>query len=437
MEVVAIVPGGPYLQCPAMAEHDILVKGSGAVGLVAALALSRQGLRVVLQGSGAGAAPAVGGLVRDQSDGQTAVQTAVQSAVQTDVQSAVQTDVQTDVRAFALNPASVQLLVDLKVWDALPLHTCTPVHEMHIQGDERSSPGGDAGWAADAGALEFSAWSQGVAELAWIVDAAALESALLAAVAFAPHITRCAPAQTAPPVALQVLAEGQASPSRAALGVQWSRHAYGQHAVAARLLSDQAHNGVARQWFLSPDVLALLPLDRPQPGHCYGLVWSVQSERALQLLALGEDDFCNALNEATGGAAGHLALASARAQWPLALAEPDAVHGPGWVLVGDAAHVVHPLAGQGLNLGLADVAALAQVLAARESWRSLGDTRLLARYARQRWAPTQAMARVTDGLLQLFAAPGPLAHALRNRGLAWVDKAGPLKRFLIQRAMGF
>lgn len=393
-----------------MAEHDILVRGSGAVGLVAALALSRQGLRVLLQGSEAGGAPALG----------------------------VQADVRADFRAFALNPASVQLLVDLKVWDALPLHTRTPVYEMHIQGDERSGcgSGGHAGWGVDAGALEFSAWSQGVAELAWIVDAAALESALQSAAAFAPHITRCEPEQTPPPVALQVLAEGKASSTRAALGVQWTRHVYGQHAVAARLATDCAHNGVARQWFRSPDVLALLPLDQPQPGQGYGLVWSVPTERALQLMALSDGDFCSALAEATGGAAGRLTLASARAQWPLVLAKADAVHGPGWVLVGDAAHVVHPLAGQGLNLGLADVAALARVLAERESWRSLGDTRLLARYARQRWAPTQAMARVTDGLVQLFAAPGPLAHVLRNRGLAWVDKAGPLKRFLIQRALG-
>jgi thiol:disulfide interchange protein DsbC len=106
-----------------------------------------------------------------------------------------------------------------------------------------------------------------------------------------------------------------------------------------------------------------------------------------------------------------------RWRWP----RRTPLHGPGWVLVGDAAHLVHPLAGQGLNLGLADVATLAEVLAQREPWRALGDTRLLARYARQRLLPTQAMAGVTDALLHLFASPQPLVKELRNRGLTLVN----------------
>ena len=110
--------------------------------------------------------------------------------------------------------------------------------------------------------------------------------------------------------------------------------------------------------------------------------------------------------------------------------------GPGWVLVGDAAHVVHPLAGQGLNLGLADVAALAEVLAAREAWRSLGDAKLLARYARRRVGPLRAMAGVTDGLLQLFASESPLVKELRNRGLTLANHLPPLKRLLTGRALG-
>jgi len=182
-------------------------------------------------------------------------------------------------------------------------------------------------------------------------------------------------------------------------------------------------------------VLALLPFDAPKPESSYALVWSMPTERADALLALDAVGFERALMDATGGAAGSLALASPRAAWPLMRAEASAWSGPGWVLLGDAAHVVHPLAGQGLNLGLADVAALAAVLAAREPWRSVGDARLLRRYARERLAPTRAMGQVTEGLLDLFAAEQPLLRELRNRGLTLVNHLPPLKRWLTARAL--
>lgn len=366
-----------------MSEHDVLVRGAGVVGLATALALSRQGLRVALLGR---APPA-----------------------------------KADVRAYALNATSVRLLTTLKVWEAIPPDARTAVHDMRIEGD------------AGGSVLDFSAWTQGLSELAWIVDAAELERALRAAVGFAAHVVEVS---AEVPTALQVLAEGKDSAMRERLGVHMPRQAYGQRGVAARLYTDRAHAGLARQWFLSPDILALLPMDRPQAGLGFALVWSVPDTRADELMALSEGDFTAALMSATHGAAGTLQLASERAQWPLALAQADAVHGPGWVLVGDAAHLVHPLAGQGLNLGLADVQALAQVLAARESWRGLGDPRLLARYARGRILPTRAMAQVTDALLHLFASPQPLAKELRNRGLTLVNHLPPLKRLLTGRALG-
>jgi 2-polyprenyl-6-methoxyphenol hydroxylase-like FAD-dependent oxidoreductase len=142
-----------------------------------------------------------------------------------------------------------------------------------------------------------------------------------------------------------------------------------------------------------------------------------------------------ALN-AGGAAAFAPRLAGERKLWPLQLAHAEAVHGAGWVLLGDAAHVVHPLAGQGLNLGLADVAALARVLAEREAWRPLGDERLLARCARARAGDTRAMQLLTDGLLHLFARDEPAVRWLRNRGLALVDRLVPLKRALASQAFG-
>ena len=367
-----------------MASYDVLVRGAGAVGLAAALALARQGLRVALLD----AAPA--------------------------------TAARQDVRTYALNAASVALLQSLKVWDTLPADARTAVHDMRIEGD------------APGAALDFSAWSQGADALAWIVDAAELEAGLRTAARYAPHLSRV---DTEVDAALLVLAEGKASPTRERLGVRMPLRRYGQRAVAARLASPQAHAGLARQWFRSPDILALLPFDRPQPGHGYGLVWSVPDARADTLMALSDADFETALMDATGGAAGRLTLQAPRADWPLAIARADTVCGPGWVLVGDAAHVVHPLSGQGLNLGLADVAALAAVLSGREAWRAPGDEKLLRRYARAREGPTRAMGHVTDTLLYLFASEQPLLRELRNRGLTLVNHLPPVKRFLTARAL--
>jgi 2-polyprenyl-6-methoxyphenol hydroxylase-like FAD-dependent oxidoreductase len=368
------------------AALDVLVHGAGTVGAVAALALSRQGLAVGVLGAAPG------------------------------------TPRRRDIRAFALNAASVALLSQLKVWDALPADARTAVHEMRVHGDR---PGA---------ALEFSAWQQRTAELAWIVDAADLDDALATALRFAPHVHVLDREREA---ALTVWAEGQrgAAEAQQRLGVAVERQAYGQTAIAARLESSLAHAGSARQWFRSPDVLALLPMDRPRAGHGLALVWSLPDAQAQRLLALPADAFEAELAAACGHEAGTLRLAGERAAWPLAFARAERVHGAGFALVGDAAHVVHPLAGQGLNLGLADVAVLARVLAERESWRPLGDARLLARYARERALPVRQMGQVTDGLLQLFAHPSPLMRELRCRGLAAVDRLPIVKRWLTARAL--
>ena len=370
-----------------MPSYDVRVSGAGVVGKALALALARQGLRVALRGA---AAAATAPTSRD------------------------------DVRAYALNAASVTLLRELKVWDAIDADAKTPVRDMLVRGD------------ADRAALAFSAWEQKVGELATITDAAALEQRLDEALRFAPHVSRV---DSDVEATLVAHCEGRGAAALKALGAGIAQDAYGQRAIAARLVSTRPHGNVARQWFRSPDVLALLPFDRPEPGRSYSLVWSLPEARAGQLLSADAASFEQALQDATGGDAGTLTLASERAAWPLLLGQAATLCGPGWVLLGDAAHMVHPLAGQGLNLGLADVAALADVIARREAWRGIGDERLLRRYVRQRAAPTWAMLRITDGLQRLFSDDAASIRELRNNGMTLVNRLPSLKRWLTARAL--
>ncbi len=365
-------------------SFDVQVRGAGIVGRSLALSLARLGLSVALR------SPPAKGPPRD------------------------------DVRAYALNAGSVRLLRSLKVWDALPADGRTPVHDMLVKGDSGSA------------AIEFSAWEQRVGELAVITDAAALEQELDAAIRFAAHVSRV---DDDVPATLVAHCEGRAALDLEGTDAAHETFDYGQKAIAARLVADRPHRRLARQWFRAPDVLALLPFDRPEPQRSYAVVWSLPTSRAEELLAATPAAFEAELAMASGGEAGELALASERAAWPLLRSKAACPCGPGWVLVGDAAHVVHPLAGQGLNLGLADVAALAEVIAQREPWRGLGDERLLRRYARRRAAPTEAMLRITDGLQGLFADPDSPLRELRNNGMTLVDRISPLKRWLAAKAL--
>jgi 2-polyprenyl-6-methoxyphenol hydroxylase-like FAD-dependent oxidoreductase len=329
-----------------------------------------------------------------------------------------------DNRAYALNSASRSLLQGLRCWPEG--NAVTPVNAMHVFGDA----GGQVNFTPKA--------HEGTpAGLAWIVDVPALEACLANAVRFQPHIELI---DTPQPAALTVVCEGRFSSTRAEFGVDFDVTPYGQHAIAARLDCTLPHQGQAFQWFANGEVMAFLPLAGGL-GNSVALVWSVSEARAQALCTLEPTDFATEAEAASANQLGALSLLGARARWPLQQGQAQrwsgtTAVGQAWVLAGDAAHTVHPLGGQGLNLGLADVAELAQILGARDYWRSVGDTRLLRQYERARRAGLAPVGAVMDGLQRLFAQPDATAKNLRNWGMQGFERSGLVKDWVVTQAMG-
>lgn len=393
-------------------KFDVAVLGGGVVGHTLALLLARERLKVAL------------------------VQASRQQAAG---------DHSPDIRAYALNTASRSLLEGLRVWpDAAG--AVTPVQQMVVSEPWAEPPAhltfrGSEGHQEPVGPVG-SVGEHGGA-LAWIVDVAALENTLAQAVRFQggidlvdadPALLAGGP-ETLPQAALTVICEGKRSSHRDALGFGYARKPYPHTAVAARLDCTLPHGGTARQWFLDGEVLALLPMNGPQ-GQQVALVWSVEHARAAELLALDSASFAQAVQAACSSALGEMQTVGTPAGWPLELSQAERWVLPGWALAGDAAHAIHPLAGQGLNVGLADVAELVRVLREREYWRPLGDLRLMRRYERARKADVAAMSLLTDGLFGLFGHSDTRIQALRQWGLRNFDRMSPLKRWAARQAMG-
>lgn len=370
---------------------DVCIRGAGIVGRTLALKLAAQRLRVALVDQHTSARP----------------------------------EGHSDVRAYALNPASRALLQELRCWPDT-LHA-TPVLAMHVLGDA-------------GGETQFEATDTAAEALNWIVDVPELERLLAAAVGFQGLIEVVDGPVVAP---LTVVCEGKASTTREEFGVEFVARPYAQWALAARVDCTLPHGQVARQWFSRLDgqgeIVALLPLGGAQGSQC-ALVWSAPPERAQALQALDAQDFCQQLQSASQNALGELKLVSDRQIWPLQ--HSQAAHWCGtsaqgaWVLAGDSAHAVHPLAGQGLNLGLGDVAELCAVLEARPYWRGVGDQRLLRTYERARKTELALIGGAGDALQQLFSRDGEWARSLRNAGMRAFERSGPIKSWVSRRAMG-
>ena len=362
------------------------IRGGGIVGHTLALLLARERLRVGL------VAPA-----------------------------AANTGARADVRAYALNARSRELLAGLRCWPDAP--HATAVLAMQVK-------------EAGAGMVNFMAAQHGVPALAWIVDVPALESQLAEAVRFQPQIELLDSAQDA---TLTVVCEGHSSASRQRFGAELEVTPYAQWAIAARVSCEVPHLQTARQWFTPGDVLGFLPLGG-EHGNSMAIVWSVDEAHKTELLEASAEVFAAKLQLASENQFGHLSLASERAAWPLQLAVArhwcGVSDGQAWVLAGDAAHTVHPLAGQGLNLGLADVRELAGLVHSRDYWRAVDDPKMLRRYERARKAELALMGAATDGLQQLFARSGAQWQSVRNWGMGGFERSGPLKRWVARQAMG-
>lgn len=385
-------------------DADILIAGGGPVGLAAAASLAQAGFRVRLF-ERASRPPAF-------DPGRM------------------------DARVYALSPASLALLDRLGAGPILRRHRSSPYRAMQV-------------WQAEPSqALRFQAAEAGQDWLGSIVEhgalAAALTEALPAAVArFDCGIAGVEIDEDGVRLRLDggellrgrllVAADGPESPLRSQLALPAVGWGYDQQALVCHLQPERGHAQTAWQRFLASGPLALLPLADGRVS----LVWSCDTALAEQLLALSDAEFSLRVSSASQHCLGALSAPTARRALPLRLQHAKDYFQASAVLVGDAAHVVHPLAGQGMNLGFADVATLAEILgAAREAGRGWWRERTLAAYSRQRKAANLEMLALTDSLKRVFGTDSAALRRLLGLGLALVDRAPLAKPALLARALG-
>jgi 2-octaprenylphenol hydroxylase len=396
-------------------RSDVCIVGNGAIAKTAALGFAQAGHSVTL-------------LVPPGAPGAATPGTA--NAEQT-----------WDPRVYALNHSAHTLLASLKVWGALDLARIAPVESMVVSGD-----------GENRGALAFDAFGAHVGTLAWIVEDRNLNHALDAALKFAHNVhivTGLATCLTCSDNAARVALEGGAAiDSTLVVGADgaqsWVRgqcdidvdyRSYHQRAIVTNFACDKPHHGVAHQWFTCAEgIIALLPL----PGERVSLVWSAPDALADTLMNESLGELAIRLAEHAEEKLGTLRplLPEAVKAVPLSLVRPRSIVAPRVALIGDAAHVVHPLAGHGMNLGFADIGELLKVIEAREDHRSIGDERVLARYARARKEEVLLMQLATDGLERLFGLNLEPVRIARNFGLNLLDKLPVVKRRLMSHALG-
>lgn len=352
----------------------------------------------------------------------------------------VPADADWDLRVFALSRASERLLKMCGVWDLLPASRMFAYERMCVW---------DAGGEAHGkGCLSFDSAQLGESNLGYIVDGRVLQWQCLRAartagiVLLEAGLASVSVADADVSIRLNdgralrsqllIAADGQESRTRELLGIDTAGHGYHQDALVAHVRTAKSHGNTAWQRFLGSGPLAFLPL----PDGRSSIVWSAARAEAARLRALDPPAFGAALTAASGEVLGNCELSTPLASFPLKLQYALEYARPRAVLLGDAAHVVHPLAGQGLNLGLLDCAALADVLGQTGRAAGFGEHKLLRRYERWRRSENLLAAAALDGLERLFSAADPLSAGLRTAGLSAVDKLPFIKRRFAQRALG-
>ena len=236
---------------------------------------------------------------------------------------------------------------------------------------------------------------------------------------------------------LLVAADGRNSKTREAAGINIARWQYDHQAIVSILRHEQAHEHVAYEIFYPTGPFALLPMNDDAHGHRSAIVWSVQNEDAAGWLSLSDEDFAAEAEAAMGSFLGKIEMLAPRSSYPLGFHHAGEITAKRLALIGDSAHAVHPIAGQGLNLGFRDVAALAEVLV--EGARlglDLGDTQLLDRYQRWRSLDALSVAFATDTLTRIYGVPGKTASAIRRFGMGMVGRISPLRDRLMNEARG-
>jgi 2-octaprenyl-6-methoxyphenol hydroxylase len=389
---------------------DILISGGGMVGLPLGLALAQGGFKT---------------LVADATPPATVLEPRF------------------DGRVSALAYASVRMLTALGVWERLAPHA-QPIREILVTD-------GQAGKPASPFSLHFDAGEVGADSLGHIAENRHIRAALHDAVGACANLELVAPAVvtsvtvqaggavarladgTEVSAALVIAADGRESALRAQMGMQIIGWSYPQTGIVATVEHEKPHNGVAYEHFLPSGPFAILPMT----GNRSSLVWTEAKAKVPALLALDEDGFNAELAQRFGAHLGKTRAAGPRWSYPLSFHLARDFVGPRFALAGDCAHGIHPIAGQGLNLGLKDAAALAEVLLdAARLGRDIGALDTLKRYERWRRFDSFALAASTDALNRLFSNDiAPLRH-LRDLGLGIVDSIGPARRFFMRHAGG-